>query len=186
MIKLHPGQVVRFSYTHDPAGVDEDTGDRFKEVLILNPNWQGKVHCIDLKRLTTAEREVLDAILSPEQAAAAKSGSKPHRFPLVNDILKRMVPLEEIKNPVSFYSRFVKVFLRNKDAYRTYYSVRMSAITVVQKSEVHGGVTNPKPLFHAVESKPTEPTKPTTPTTGEPPKNRLDQIRARALKKKDD
>jgi hypothetical protein len=149
-----PGQVVRFTYNH--LAVDEDSGDRHKEVLVLHPHWQGKMHGIDLKRLTTAEREVLNAILDPE------TKKKPHRLPLVNDILRRMDPITEIRNPMTFYSRFVKVFLRNKDAYRTYYPTRMLNVTVVQQTHVQGNVFNPKPLFHGTTSKP----QPTQPTTG--------------------
>jgi hypothetical protein len=183
VIKFDPGQIIRFTYQHPAEGVDEDTGERYKEVLVLHPNWHHKVHAIDLKRLTEAERDVLYAILDEKQVAAAKAGKKPHRFPLVNDILRRMDPLEEIKNPVGFYNRFVKVFLKNKDAYRTYFPVRMSAVTIVQKSDVRGKVINPKPLFHKVETKPTAPTPPKQPTAPQQPKagqSRLDLIRQRA------
>jgi hypothetical protein len=185
VIKFEPGQTIRFTYQHPPEGVDEDTGDRFKEILVLHPNWHGRVHGIDLKRLTQAEREVLHAILDEKQVAAAKSGKRPHKFPLVNDVLRRMDPLDEIKNPVGFYTRFVKVFLKNKDAYRTYTPVKMSAITIVKQTDVKGNVINPKPLFHKVETKPqaTKPTTPTQPTQPQQPKqgqNRLDLIRQRA------
>lgn len=189
MIKFEAGQVIRFTYQHPPEGVDEDTGDRYKEVLVLHPNWHGHVHAIDLKRLTQAEREVLHAILDEKQVAAAKAGKKPHRFPLVNDVLRRMDPLEEIKNPVGFYTRFVKVFLKNKDAYRTYVPMKMSAVTIVQQTDVRGKVINPKPLFHKVETKPqkpvaTQPTQPTAPQQPKPGQSRLDLIRQRAQQMK--
>lgn len=146
MAKIKPGQIVRFTY--NPKVIEEDTGDRFKEVLVLNPNWQGKVHGIDLKRLTQAERDVLMAIFDPTTKARGL-----HRIPLVNDILRRMNPLTEVKNPMAFYQKFVKVFLRNKDAYRQYETNRMLNTIIVKESKVQGQVTNPKPLFHKVESK---------------------------------
>jgi hypothetical protein len=152
------GEIIRFTYNHLPTGIDEHTGDRFKEVLVLHPNWQRKVHAIDLKRLTLAEREVLREVLDPKTRESVKAGKR-SRIPLVNDIVTRMNPLEEIKNPVSFYSRFVKVFLRNKDAYRQYHPDRMSNVTVVKESNVTGKVINPNPLFHKVESKQQEPQK---------------------------
>lgn len=169
-MKYEPGQILRFTYNHEAT--DADTGDRFKEVLVLHPGWQGKMHAIDLKRLTAAERGVLQAILDPKTRDKVKAG-KPHRFPLVNDIVKRMNPLEEIKNPVSFYSRFVKVFLRNKDAYRQYFPNRMINVTVVKRTNVQGTVINPKPLFHKVETKPPEQAKPTA-------QSRFDVIKQRA------
>jgi hypothetical protein len=187
VIKIDPGEIIRFTYQHPPEGVDEDTGDRYKEVLVLHPHWHGRLHGIDLKRLTEAERDVLYAILDEKQVAAAKAGKKPHKFPLVNDILRRMDPLQEIKNPVGFYTRFVKVFLKNKDAYRTYTPVKMSAVTIVKQSDVRGRITNPKPLFHGVESKPSPPKQPTAPTQPTAPKqgqSRLDLIRQRAQAKK--
>lgn len=145
MPAFRPGQVIRFTYT--PKVIDEDTGDRFKEVFVLNPSWQGKTHGIDMKRLTEAEREVIVAVFDPK----TKKGL--HRLPMVNDILRRMNPLVEVKNPQSFYHKFVKVFLRNKDAYRQYESPKMLNVTIVKQSNVLGGVQNPKPLFHKVESK---------------------------------
>lgn len=147
MRKIKAGQTVRFTYSHAPDRIDEATGDRFKEVFVLNPNWRNTVHGIDLKRLTTAEREVLLAVFD------VKNRGKIHRIPLVNDILRRMDPISEVKNPMSFYQKFVKVFLRNKDAYRMYEIPRMLNMTIQKESQVQGSVMNPKPLFHKVETK---------------------------------
>jgi hypothetical protein len=104
---------------------------------------------------------VLMTVFDSRQVEAAKQG-KPHRLPLVNDILRRMDPLEEVRNPVSFYSKFVKVFIRNKDAYRTYYPRYMWAVTVVQRTSAAGPVYNPKPMFG-----------PRTPTKQAPPEGVL-------------
>lgn len=177
-MKFEPGQIVRFTYRfHTGAREDEKTSD-FKEVLVLHPNWQGKMHAIDLKRLTSAEREVLQVIFTPK-----KPDEPPHRLPLVNDIRARMDPLEDVKNPVSFYSKFVKVFLRDKDAYRTYFPARIRNAVTVKRSKVVGEQINPKPLFHQIESK-----SPPAPTVSPPsvaapkpasPQSRLDLIRSR-------
>ena len=141
--------MVKFTYRGLREGADPV--DAFKEVLVLHPNWQGKMHGLDLKRMTPAEKEVLDAVMDP-----AQKGQK-HRLPLVNDILRRMDPVQEIKNPVSFYSKFVKVFIRNKDVYRTYYPTAMLSVVISKQTSVVGKVVNPKPLFHKVESKPQQP-----------------------------
>ena len=140
-INAQPGQIVRFTY----HGTNDQPGEQFKEVLVLHPNWLGKMHGLDLKRMTAAQREVLDAVFHPDP------GGAPHRLPLVNDIRRRMNVLEEAKNPVSFYNKFVRVFLRTAgDVYRTYDSARMINPTIVKQTDVRGGVTNPKPLFHKV------------------------------------
>ncbi|MHA2045170.1 MAG: hypothetical protein ACW99G_10265, partial [Candidatus Thorarchaeota archaeon] len=99
MSLFEAGSTIRFTYN------SVSSGDRFKEVLVLHPNWNGKVHAIDLKRLTAAEREVLNAVLDPKQKG------KTHKLPLVNDILTRMDPTELIRSPTSFYNQLVKQFL---------------------------------------------------------------------------
>jgi hypothetical protein len=137
-MRFEPGSIIRFTYKHQD--VDASTGDKFKEVLVLNPNWNNKLHAIDLKRLSPAEREVLEAVLDPEQK------DKPHRIPLVNDIKRRMDPIEMIRNPVAFYTKFVKPFLRSKDAYRQYIPSLMSGITKIKDASIKTGkkpVANP-------------------------------------------
>lgn len=145
MASFQAGQILRFTYHSHTGASPDEIQDPFKEVLVLHPSWRGKMHGIDLKRLTPAEREVLEAVFEPPTG-------KPHRISLVNDVRRRMNPIEEVKNPVSFYSKFVKIFLKNKDAYRTYYPLRMRGVTVAKRTSVTGQVTNPKPLFHGVRS----------------------------------
>lgn len=147
-MKFESGAIVRFTY-NAPKEEAEVVTDRFKEVFILNGDQGGLIHALDLKRLSPADREVLELIMDPE------SKGKVHRIPIVNDILKRMDPLIEIKNPVSFYAKFVRPFLHSKDAYRTYFPNRMANATVIEKSSVQGQVIDPKPLLHAIS--PTQP-----------------------------
>jgi hypothetical protein len=184
-MRLIPGSIVRFTYRFHTGAPPEELTDDQKEVMILNANFQGKAHAIDLKRLTAAEREVLTLIFNPE------SKGKTHPIPLVNDIMRRMDPVRDVKNPISFYSKFVKVFLKDKDAYRTYYPRKMRGITVVVQSSVQGKVThvsNARPLFHRVESKPGQrasvPSQKTEPSSKVP--NRLELLKQRhaALKSK--
>lgn len=137
--QFQPGSVVRFTYK------GERTEDPFKEVLVLNPNWQGEVHALDLKRVTPAQREVLVAIFDP------KSRGQRHRIPLVNDILRRMDPVVLVKNPLAFYQRLVRQFMRTAgDCYRRYVHRLIVNPQVVKRSQVEGKVTNPTPLFKKV------------------------------------
>ena len=136
------GAIVRFVYT----GASTSGVDRNKEVLVLHPNWRGKLHGIDIRRLTPAEQIVIRTIFDPKYV----SGKQRHRFPLVNDILQRMNPLEEVVNPLAFYAKFVRVFIRNKDVYRTYYPHLIHSVHVVKESGAVGGVYNPKPLFKKI------------------------------------
>lgn len=129
------GSTIRFTYQSGSSS------DRFKEIMVLHPNWNGKVHAIDLKRLTEAEREVLHAVMDPKQKG------KTHRLPLVNDILRRMDPTELIRVPTSFYNQLVKQFLNNKDAYRTYHTSKMTGIQKIEASKTVTPVSGNKPLF---------------------------------------
>jgi len=148
-----PGQIIRFTYEHQ--AVDASTDGKYKEVLVLNPLWNNKLHGIDLKRLTPAERRVLEDVLDPELK------DKPSPIPLVNDIKRRMDPIELIKNPAVFYTRFVRPFMRQKDIYRQYIPSRMSGVTVVKGAKISTGKPPVKnPLFGP--KAPAEPAKPDT------------------------
>jgi hypothetical protein len=130
-MKFNPGQIIRFSYKHQAT--DAATGDKFKEVLVLHPFWNNKVHAIDLKRLSPAERHVLEVIMDPDQ------NKKPSRIPLINNIMRRMDPTLMIKNPMAFYTQFVKPFLNGKDAYRTYIPHNMMTVTVQKDVKIGTG-----------------------------------------------
>ena len=135
-----PGQMIRFTYKHQD--VDVATGDKFKEILVLHPKWQNKVHGVDLKRLSPAERKVLELVLDPEQEDV------PSNIPLVNNIKARMDPIKDIHNPVTFYTKFVRPFLNGKDAYRTYIPHNMSTVTVLKDFSIATGKPiNRNPLF---------------------------------------
>ncbi|MCK4518132.1 hypothetical protein KAT92_05110, partial [Candidatus Babeliales bacterium] len=114
----------------------------YKQVFVLHPGWQGKMHGLDMKNMTEAERVVIKTVMNPNA-----ENMRTHRIPLINDILKRMDPPELIKNPMSFYNQFVKPFIRNKDMYRTYHTMVMTGIQVIDQSKVEGNIFNPKPLF---------------------------------------
>ncbi len=143
MNNIQPGEMIHFTYNVPAVTANDIPSTSAKDVFVLN-NDNGIIHGIDLSMLTPADIEVLNAVMDPNNKG------KIHRIPLVNDILRRMDPLIEIKNPVSFYAKFVKPFIRNKDAYRTYFLTRMANIIDTKKTNVHGNTVNPKPLFHKI------------------------------------
>lgn len=138
------GTMIRFTYTAPTAE------ERYRDIFVLNPTYQGKMHGLDLKRMTPAQVQVLEAIFDPEY----QSGKKRHQFSLVNDILRRMDPSTEIKNPLVFYRRFVLPFMRTAgDVYRTFYPNYMSGVQVIKKSTMEGHQVSPmsgKPLFKKI------------------------------------
>ena len=156
--RFEVGQFITFTYnppakdTRARAGLQTDPiQDKSKEIMVLHPNWHHKIHGIDLKRLTPAEGQVLHAIMDPETKRKVDAHEWPIQgvpaYPLIRDILSRMDPVELIKNPLSFYQRLVKPFIRDKDCYRQYNPQYVFGVRVVQESKVQGHVTNPAPAF---------------------------------------
>jgi len=162
-MKLEAGQFVTFRYSPPARDVRKRPGlqtmqdvrptSQDKHVLILNPSYHHKVHGIDLARITPAEQQTLRAILDPKVKAAVDRGEWPVEgappYLLVRDILKRMDPLEVIKNPVLAYQTLIKPFIRDKDCYRQYWDSYMYGARVLEATHVQGRVVNPRPLFKA-------------------------------------
>lgn len=134
--------------------VVEPPSDPSKQAFILHPNWHNKVHAVDLSRVTPAEIQVLHAVMDPNVKAQVDQGVWPiegvPNYPLIRDILRRMDPVELIKNPLAFYQQLIKPFIRNKDCYRQYWPQYMFGLKVMAESHVQGQVTNPKPLFKKI------------------------------------
>jgi len=156
--RFEAGQFITFTYNPPARDVAVRAGlqtapikDKTKRVFVLHPLWHNQVHAIDLENLTPAEGQVLRSIMDPKVKASVDAGEWPVQgvppYPLIRDILRRGDPVEDIKNPMAFYSMFVKPFLRNKDAYRKYWTQHMFGVKVEQESQVQGHVINPKPLF---------------------------------------
>lgn len=155
-----PGQFIRFTYmpprpqARKKFGVPQPPSDPHKEVMVLNPSWNNKLHGIDLARITPAEVQVLRAIMDPKNKQHFdQTGQLPQgapTYPLITDVFRRMDPVQLIKNPLAFYGQFVKPFIRDHDAYRQYWPQYMSGITVIKESQVRGAVFNPKPLFRKI------------------------------------
>lgn len=156
--RFEAGQFITFTYNPPAKDIRQRAGlqtapikDKAKEILVLHPNWHGKVHGIDLKNMTPAEGQVLRAIMDPETKRKLDEGQWPITgvppYPLIRDILTRLDPVELIKNPLAFYQQLIKPFIRDKDAYRIYWPHYIYGVKVVSESHVQGAVTNPKPLF---------------------------------------
>ena len=156
--RFEAGQFITFTYNPPAKDIRQRAGlqtqevhDKAKSVLVLHPNWKGKVQALDMKRITPAEVQTLKAIMDPKVKAAIDGGEWPVRgcppYPLIRDILTRLDPAELIKNPVAYYTQLVKPFIRNKDCYRTYWPDYVYGVKVVVESHVQGKVTNPVPAF---------------------------------------
>ena len=176
---------IRFTYRfHTGASPHEPRVDD-KEVVVLNPSWQGMVHAIDLKRVTPAEREVLEFIFDP-----ANRGKR-HKLSLVNDILGRMDPPRDVLSPAAFYVKFVKPFVRDKDAYRTYFPERMQDVKVLpRKPPQHAAPEQTRLGQDDATARPAQPAAPGRPAKplfkkNEASQERLAEIRKAAERQRD-
>lgn len=154
MQKQADGSIKQTVQTVRAAAPPLPMSDKSKEAFILHPNWNNKVHAVDLGRISPAEIQVLQAVMDPNVKAQVDAGAWPIEgvpaYPLVRDILRRMDPVELIKNPLAFYQRLIKPFIRAKDCYRQYWPQYMSGLQVMAESHVQGPMTNPKPLFKKI------------------------------------
>jgi hypothetical protein len=149
--KQADGSVIQVPVMVQTKVAPPPPSDANKEVFILHPNWNGKMHAIDLGRVTPAEIQVLHAIMDPNVKSQVDAGVWPvegvPNYPLVRDILRRMDPVQLINNPLAFYQMMVKPFIRNKDCYRQYWPQFVLGLQVIAETHVNGPMINPKPLF---------------------------------------
>ena len=159
--RFEAGQFITFTYNPPAKQAKPRPGmplppvsDKTKQILVLHPSWHNKIHGIDMARISPAEQQVLRAVMDPKVKAAIDAGQWPvpgaPPYSLLRDILTRMDPNELIKNPLAFYQRLVKPFIRDKDCYRQYWPQYVFGVKVVQESAAQGPPTNPKPLFKKV------------------------------------
>lgn len=125
--------------------------DKNKEVFVLHPNWKGRIHGLDMKRLTPAQQQIVHAMMDPEVKAKVDAGQWPvdgvPNYNLLRDILRRSDPATLINSPIAFYQQLIKPFIAQADCYRQYDAAFMSNTQVITESEAQGQMTNPKPLF---------------------------------------
>ena len=117
---VKPGHIIRFSYS------GENVSDPKPMVLVLHPNWQGKLHGINIDYVP---ERVLQRLWNLVQITLQGK---------IETLAKLRLPLlkADIGNPYSFYHSRLKGFLKSKlgktsDAYRTYTYNGVSGIRII-------------------------------------------------------
>jgi len=107
--KIEAGQIVRFNYKGEYARVKRPL------VLVLNPNWQGKIHAVSLDVID--DKTLLKLYNIVKETTAAK----------LQQLIKLRLPLlkADIKFPQKFYETRLKPFIKtnfsqDESPYRTY------------------------------------------------------------------
>lgn len=133
---LVPGALARIPKTWDHT--------RYRNVLVLNPRHDGKLHGIALDKLNPAQQEVLVRVFDPVEILRYDSGK--YEYPksaverLTKDIFDRLGnPLLKVKDKQNFYIQFVKPLLNSYgDVYRQFFVNRMHG--VINVSTGQGGI----------------------------------------------
>jgi len=131
------GDLVTFSY------VGKEVHDRFPQVLVLHPNWQGNVHGLNFSYLTDDEINLLRMTVDPGYQLKYIDNLQKKNPQLVQefDAIIGKAGNANITSPYDFYFKVVRPFImvRGWDPYRRYTPSKMSAMRVVQKREVITG-----------------------------------------------
>jgi len=120
LTKIQAGQIIRFNYTGDYAHVKRPL------VLVLNPNWRGKLHAVTLDYLSDDVLKKLYTIVKET------IGEK------IKKLLKLRLPLlkPDIADPEKFYYNRLKPFIKinfdiGESPYRTYIRKNMTNIKLI-------------------------------------------------------
>ena len=104
-----------------------DNHDKYPQVLILHPEWQGNVHGINLNQMSQHEINFLTALVDP--FFAKEIVKKDMR---IRNELQRIPQDIHITSPHDFYLRIVKPFIKLYDGYRLYKPSKMRNIRVIK------------------------------------------------------
>ena len=111
--KIKSGQVITFKYTGDSVT------DRNPVVLVLHPNYHGKLHALNLKNLNKQEEKKLWKITKVVLVETFDRALK------VNDPL--VIANNGIESPLGFYNK-LKNLVKKTDCYRTYHMKNVGSL----------------------------------------------------------
>jgi hypothetical protein len=134
---LVPGALARIPKTWDNT--------RYRNVLILNPRHNGKLHGIALDKLNPAQQEVIVRAFDPVEILKYSEGKYDNPITpverLTKDIFDRLDgnPLLKVKDKHNFYVQFVRPLLKSYgDVYRQFFVNRMHGVSNVSAGQ--GGI----------------------------------------------
>lgn len=102
--------VIKFTYKHFWP-LDANSREPYKEIFVIHPHWEGKVHGIDLKALTPAQLEIFKAVMDPRNNSSQEGlGGQINQYGIsgqgIGDDFQRLMaresdPLAEIDNEIA-------------------------------------------------------------------------------------
>lgn len=147
---LEIGSFITFTY---PAVHQQGTRahDRFPNVLVLHPNWQGSLHGLNFNYMTDEEIHVIRMIIDPNYMDNYKESlqkTNPERVRELENIL-RTAENAHVTSPQDFYNRVIKPFIRPRgwDPYRRYRVEKMTNTRVIHNQREMTGQTPGAPGY---------------------------------------
>lgn len=159
------GDLITFSYEGKSTRVGPvGRHDKFPQVLVLHPNWEGLVHGLNFNYLSDDEKNVIRMLLDPMFEMKFRDALR-NRNPNLYDELEGIVTgkagsggglhqvapppapsgpttrVTKINNPRGFYYNIIRPFIyeRGWDPYRRYAPSRMKNVRVVTSARVITG-----------------------------------------------
>lgn len=138
---LEIGSLIIFSY---PAVHKQGTRahDKYPNVLVLHPSWQGCMHGLNFNYLTDDEINTIRMLMDPMFEVRYRESlerKNPNLFRELERIITTPSPFRNSKvtSPYEFYRGMIKPFLyggTKRDCYRLYKPEKMTNIRVVQRA----------------------------------------------------
>jgi len=127
MVNYKIGDIITFTYPDAKCHEGhEHQHDPYPQVLVLHNNWGGNVHGMNFNNLSQQEINYLTALVDP--VFAEEIVKKDMR---IRQELLRLTNLD-VTNPLDFFNRFIKGFVRQYDSYRRYNPKKMINVRVVK------------------------------------------------------
>lgn len=165
MANFQTGDIIAFSY----QGISKKIGligrhDKFPQVLVLHPSWEGLVHGLNFNYLADDEKNVIRMLLDPmfemkfrdalrsrnpnlydelEGIITGKAGSGGgiHQVPPPAAPSGPTTRVTQITQPRGFYYNMIRpfIFTRGWDPYRRYNPGRMTNVRIITPARVVTG-----------------------------------------------
>jgi hypothetical protein len=122
----------------------ENSHDFYPQILVLHNRWArknfphevAKVHGLNLNVFSEYELAVIYSVLNPDLVARYEK-TKPQIAHYVRSLHQTVIKQGlDIENPLDFYTKFIRQFVKSSDGYRLYFPEKMVNVKVITKREV--------------------------------------------------
>lgn len=114
MSKFKAGDVIDFEYNGTA-----------RRAIVLNASYAGKVHVVQLSKLSRLEKQQLYNVIYPHEAT-----SKTWFMKIARKKMQRR-PNAHLTSPIYFYSQYIGPLVRDKRSYRVFWPSKIKKVKIV-------------------------------------------------------